>query len=230
MFIVITGNLNKDKALQIIKKNIGVIENKQDRIEIKEIKEPKSVLQPELELSTNIRVPKIALGYKMEKESFGINDELQLDLYLQMIATLLFGNSTLFREQIREKKLVTNFSYEWDTTTKYKTLLIYSETENPELLIDEIYKYLKNISIDQKDLERLKKVWIANEVKMIDSIDATIYNIVDDEVRYKKIINNKIDAIRKLNKKKLDEIASKLNFNNKSKVILLPKRIIAKRK
>ena len=230
MFIVITGNFNKDKALQIIKKNISNIENKQEKIEIKEVREAKAVCKPELELSTNIRVPKIALGYKMEKESFGINDDLELDLYLQMISTLLFGNSSVFREQIREKKLVTNFSYEWDSTSKYKTLFIYSETENPELLIDEIYKYLENINLDAKDLERIKKVWIANEVKMIDSIDATIYNIVDDEIKYKRIVHNKIDLIRKLNKKKLDEIATKLNFNNRSKVILLPKKIIARRK
>ena len=230
MFIVITGNFDKDKALQIIKKNISDVKNRQDVIDIKEIKEPKPVLEPEFELSTNIRVPKIAIGYKMEKESFGIKDDLELDLYLQMIATLLFGTSSLFREQIREKKLMTNFTYEWDSTSKYKSLFIYSETENPELLIDEIYKYVKNIEIDAKDLERIKKVWIANEVKMIDSIDATIYNIVDDEIKYKKIVNNKIDQIRKLNKKKLDEIVSKLNFTNKSKVILLPKKIIAKRK
>ena len=47
-------------------------------------------------------------------------------------------------------------------------------------------------------------------------------------IKYNKLINNRVDLIRKLNKKKLDDIISRMNFNNRAKVILLPNKIITK--
>ena len=91
-------------------------------------------------------------------------------------------------------------------------------------------KELDNIEIDEKDFERIKKVWIANEVKMIDYVETTVSNIYDDMIRYHKVIDNKVDLIRKLNIKKLRDLISRMKFNNRSKVILLPKKIIAKQK
>ena len=76
----------------------------------------------------------------------------------------------------------------------------------------------------------MKKVWIANEVKMIDFVDTTVSNVFDDMIRYKKLIPNKVDLIRKMNKKTLDKILANMKFNNRAKVILLPSKIITKEK
>ena len=67
---------------------------------------------------------------------------------------------------------------------------------------------------------RMKKVWIANEVKMADYIDSTVNNIFDDMIRYHKVIPNKVDMIRKMNIKSLEKIVSKIDFNNLSVVIM----------
>lgn len=230
MFVIVAGNFNKDSALTIIKEVLNNKENKQDKIKIKEVKEPKTVAIKEMELSLNLKVPKIGLGYKFSRDTFQIKDELELDLYLNMFTTLLFGLSSLFKERVRNKHLMTSFGYEWDTVNDYKSLLIMAETENPELLIDEINKELENINIIETDLERIKKVWIANEVKMIDSIDNTVSNVFDDMIRYKKLVNNKISMIRKINKKALDNLISSMKFTNRSKIILLPSKIITKKK
>lgn len=228
MFIIIAGNFNKNEAFNIIKDSLDKKENRIEKITVKEYKEPKTVYKKEEEISTNIKVPKIGLGYKFAKEDLKINDELELDLYLSMLTTILFGSSSLFRENIRKKNLMTNFYYEWDNINKYKSLLIYSQTENPEILIDEIQKELDSIEINENDFERIKKVWIANEVKMIDYVETTVNNIYDDMIRYHKVIGNKVDLIRKLDIKKLRDLISRMKFNNRSKVILLPKKIIAK--
>ena len=215
-------------ALDIIREKVGKIENNDKSIKVKEIKEPKQVLIPEKEIPINIKIPKIGLGYKFSKDSLGIKDELELDLYLGMLTSILFGSSSLFRENARNKHLMTGFSCEWDSIKDYKTLLIYAETENPDLLIDEIEKELENIEISLEDVDRLKKVWIANEVKTIDDIDSTISNYYDDIIRYHKVIDNKLELIRKMNKKTLDNLISNMKFNNRSKVILLPKKIITR--
>ena len=230
MFIIIAGNFNKKDAMDIISETLGEKENRIDEVKVKEVKEPKNVHKDCEELSINIKVPKIGLGYKLLKEDFDIKDELELDLYFSMIATLLFGTSSLFRERVRNKHLMSSFYYEWDSTKNYSSLLIYAETEDPELLIEEVQKELDYIKIEEDDLERMKKVWIANEVKMIDFVDTTVSNVFDDMIRYKKLIPNKVDLIRKMNKKTLDKILANMKFNNRAKVILLPSKIITKEK
>ena len=230
MFIIVAGNFNKDEALTIIRKELENKENKISKIVVKEYKEPKSVYKKEEELSLNIKVPKIGLGYKFAKDDLKIDDELELDLYLSLLTTLLFGSSSIFREKIRNMRLMTNFYFQWDDTKKYKSLLIYAETENPELLIGEVQKELDNIKIEENDFERIKKVWIANEVKMIDYVETTVNNIYDGMIRYRKIIDKKIDLIRSLNFDTLNDLASRMKFTNRAKVILLPMKIIAKKK
>ena len=225
---VYKSNKIKYDIKDVIKESLEKKENKQDKVKIKDIKEPKTVAQKDIQLSLNLKVPKIALGYKMTFESFQVKDEVELDLYLYMFASLLFGTSSIFKERVRNKNLMTGFYYEWETIKGYKTFIILAETENPELLIDEVEKELQNIEISADDIERIKKVWISNEVKSVDFIENTVSNIVDDKIKYNKLINNRVDLIRKINKKKLDDIISRMNFNNRAKVILLPNKIITK--
>lgn len=230
MFIIIAGNFDKDDAMSIIKEELDKKENRIDKYNVKDYKEPKTVYKEEDELSVNIKVPKIALGYKFATKDLKITDDLELDLYLSMFTTIVFGSSSLFRERVRNKKLMTSFYTEWDHIKDYRSLLIYSETENPELLIDEVNKEFKNISIEKEDFERIKKVWIANEVKMIDYVETTVNNMYDDMIRYRKVVSNKVDLIRKMNLKTLESLIENMNFNNRSKVILLPMKIITKKK
>ena len=228
MFIIIAGNFNKEEALDIIKNRLDKKENRISKITIKDYKEPKSVYKKEEELSVNIKVPKIGLGYKFSKDDLKLDDELELDLYLSMLTSLLFGSASLFRERVRKENLMTNFYYEWDDIKKYKSLLLYAETENPDLLVAEIEKELSNIIITQEDFERMKKVWISNEVKMIDYVETTVNNLYDDMIRYKKVIDNKVELIRNLDFNKLSKLLGQMKFNNRSKVILLPMKIITK--
>ena len=83
------------------------------------------------------------------------------------------------------------------------------------------------INSEIETIEWVREV-ISNEVKSMDFIENTVSNIIDDKIKYNKLINNRVDLIRKLNKKKLDDIISRMNFNNRAKVILLPNKIITK--
>ena len=66
----------------------------------------------------------------------------------------------------------------------------------------------------------MKKVWIANEVKMIDDIDSTVHNLFDDLLKYNEVITNKIDVIRNLDYNTMIDVFNDLDFNNKSVVIM----------
>ena len=73
-------------------------------------------------------------------------------------------------------------------------------------------------------MNRIKKVWIANEVRMIDSVTSTVNNCFDDIIKYGKIIPNRIDIIKNMKLKTLKEIIDKIDFDNISIVKMIPEK------
>ena len=79
---------------------------------------------------------------------------------------------------------------------------------------------LKNINFDEKELERKKKVLISNEVFSYENVEMVNDMIVDNIIFDNKIEDNMIGLIDSINMKELKEIVKKIDFNNKSIVIL----------
>lgn len=213
MFILVVGGFDKDKAYEIIKESLEDIDNR-GKAKTSKINEPKEVKVEYQEVSSNISVPKIAVGLKICDKTLGKFDTFDLDLYIQMINTVLFGSSSIFKERVRNKKLINNFYTEVELIDGFHTIYIMSSSEEPDELIKEIKDELSNVKINKNDFERMKKVWIANEVKMIDDVDSAVSNLYDDIIRYKGVIADKIDRIRGLDFKVMNEIVEKINFNN----------------
>ena len=213
MFILVVGGFDKDKAYEIIKESLEDIDNR-GKAKTSKINEPKEVKVDYQEVSSNISVPKIAVGLKICDKTLGKFDTFDLDLYIQMINTVLFGSSSIFKERVRNKKLINNFYTEVELIDGFHTIYIMSSSEDPDELIKEIKDELSNVKISKNDFERMKKVWIANEVKMIDDVDSAVSNLYDDIIRYKGVIADKIDRIRGLDFKVMNEIVEKINFNN----------------
>ena len=219
MFILVVGKFPMEEAMSVIHQELDTRENL-EKAEIATIKEKKSLRKKQDSFVGNIQVPKIAVGLKVPIADLGEYEDLELDLYLTMFTTMLFGSSSLFRERARNEKLLNNFYSDWDNTEQYKTYMILSSTNHPESLVQEIKKELSNHELDEAMFDRMKKVWIANEVKMADYIDSTVNNVFDDMIRYHKVIPNKVDMIRKMNMKTLEKIVSKIDFDNLSVVIM----------
>ena len=74
----------------------------------------------------------------------------------------------------------------------------------------------------REELERIKKVWIASEVRMIDNIEITVDNICSDLIQYNKVYENRIELIRELNMKELKQVINNLDTSNQSLVMILP--------
>ena len=218
MFVLIVGNFDKMKAMEIVRDVVGPINNR-GNAKIGKIAEDKNIRVGFEEYNYPIKVPKLGVGFKFNNLNLE-EDTLYKDLYLTMISTLLFGSSSVFRERVRNKKLLTNFYTEWEFLDDISTFYIMSSSDNPKELLSEIEEEIKNFQFDEVSFERMKKVWIANEVKMIDDIDSTVHNIFDDYLKYRKVISNKVDIIRSLSFEKLKEVFELLDFSNKAVVIM----------
>ena len=217
MFIIIVGNFDKDSAISIINKRLK--DKKKTKLaEVKEVNEQVKVNKKTYSFEADVNIEKLAFGLKIPTKDLSIKDKLELNLYLSMFTTLTFGISSIFRENLRNKKLINSIYTEWEAIKDYRVFNILASTENKDELLKEIKKELSNLNIDEDSFERIKKVWIANEVRITDSVDAVVSNLYDDMIKYNKIITNRVELIRKMKFTKLKKLLSEIDFSNYSVV------------
>ena len=222
MFLIIAGNFNKDKALEIINKEMNDITNK-GNAKIKVIKEPDKVNKAYEEIiNNNISLSKVEIGLKLNYSKFKFDEKI-LDLYLNMISAIKFGSSSLFREIIRDNNICNNIYYEWETTNKHKVFYLMGNCIDPDRFIEEVKNEFSNSNISEYDFKRIKKVWIANIVRNYDDVEGLLDSLYDDIIKYGDIVDNKIQLIKKLKYKDLISIYNRIDFNNISIVKMIGK-------
>lgn len=224
MFALVVGNFDVEEALQIAKEEIETRKNTmKKRPTGKNYHEPVEVAKKEETISMNVKVPKVLFAVKFLRKKFPIRDKHIQNLYLQLITSVLFGSSSLFREEARNNGLMSGMYHVWEEVEDTVSLVFQVETKKPTEFLTELKKVLSNISVTEEDLERYKKVWIANEVRLIDYTDATTDNIFSDIITYGEPITNRIPLIRQMNKHDLQKVISQFKIEHTTELIVLPK-------
>lgn len=224
MFALLVGKFEPEEVLQIVHEEMDSRKNKTAKPPvIKDYKEPIEVNKKEETVSMNVKVPKVLFAVKLSRKSFPIKDRHILNLYLQLITSVLFGSSSLFKEQARKNGLMSGMYHEWEQVDDIATLIFQIDTKKPVELLKELKKTLSNIDITEEDMNRYKKVWIANEVRMIDYVDATTDNVFSDIIAYNEPVTDRISLIRALNKKDLDKVVQHFNLDHTAEITALPK-------
>ena len=88
-------------------------------------------------------------------------------------------------------------------------------------MIKRIDNEFKNINIREDEFERKKKVLISNEIFSYENIDMVNEMIIDNVIFDNKIESDIISMIESLNIDELRDIIKKINFDNKSIVVLI---------
>lgn len=223
MFILIVGNFDIDDAMDIIKETLATRDS-WEVPKVKAKKEPKEVVKKEDTMYADIEIPKLAVGIKVAKSCLGL-DPINQDLYINMLTNIMFGSSSEFRERVRSDQILNDIYTEWEDTRDYKTFYLLATSKDPEQLLKEIKYELNHISITKRTFERIKKVWIANEVKMIDDIEREESNLFDDIISYNKIVTDRIEIIRNMSYKTLTDLISKIDLTNMSTLKMFNKEI-----
>jgi len=221
MFLVVTGNFNKDEMMKAIKENQNSKKfEKAKEIKLKTYNEPDEIVKAKEVIRCNTNVPKMAYSIKIPIDKFNM-DKRKLSIYIFLIFNLLFGDTSSFDEKAKKMGIITNTLYYnvLNIDTHFVVSLINSGDKYEELIkmIDEEFE---NIDFDVKDLERKKKVLISNEIFSYENIEMINDMILDNIIFDNKIETDIISIIESLNVDELNEIISKINFDNKSIVIL----------
>lgn len=221
MFLVVTGNFDVDEIIKAIKENQNNKEfKKQDKIKIKEYKEPDEVVLKEEIIKMNTNIPKLAYNIKIPYNKFKM-EKRKLNLYLYIIFSILFDDSSLFNEKAKEDNIITNAIYTNILNCDSHILIsLINETFKYNELLDMIKEELKTINISSEDLERKKKVLVSNEIFSFENIEIINEMIIDSIIFDNTIEGNIIDIINSLNIEELNEIVKKIDFKNVSTIIV----------
>ena len=220
MILVVSGNFDKEKVLEIIKNNKSL--NKRNVVEdIKEekIEEPVEILErfKKIELD-NVSIPKIATNIKIPLKE--VKDKYEYYMYISAIVSILFGGSSTFREEVLKKGYVNYINCDRMIVDDYLIIEFYAEGTKYKELLEEITNTIKNGKIEKEQLERYKKVLIASTVIESDNVQTLAEVIVEDYITWDKIIDKKVDLIKEMNLKKLEEIKSNIDVENNATVVI----------
>lgn len=221
MFLVVAGNFDKDKILEVIKNNQDKKQFKDiGKIKTKKYNEPDEVVKDMEVVKCNTNIPKMAYTIKVNIDQFEM-DNRRLSIYMYVIFNLLFGDTTKFDEGAKKDGIITNSLYYniLDIDSHFVISLINS-TDKYEELIKKIENQFKNIKFSEEELNRKKKVLMSNEIFSYENIEMVNEMIVDNIIFDGRIEEDIIDIIDSLNIDELMDIASKIDFDNRSIVIL----------
>lgn len=222
MFLVISGDFDTEEAMDIIKNNETLNQAKTNfKIDVFQEKEPLEVNEKKVEVEFHVMNTKVGYGIKIPLKN--VKDRYLFSLYIGLFLTIKFGLSSYFREELKREQLMTSFYTERELVGDYLLILFKADSQFPEKLIAKIQQELEDIHVTEEEIDRLKKVWISSEVVMIDNINMSLENVVGDIMEYGKIIPNKVDIFRSLNKKEYDKMLENIDFTNASIVIMRPK-------
>ena len=221
MFVVVTGNFDMDKLMDVIKKNQeGKKFDKVNELKLPKYKEPDNVVKEMEVVKCNTNIPKMAYSIKIPIKKFDM-DTRKLSIYMFIIFNLLFGDTSDFDEKAKKVELITNtlFYNVLNIDTHFIISLINSGDKYEEL-IKMIEDRFKDIKFTEMELERKKRVLISNEVFSYENIEMVNEMIIDNIIFDGNVESDIISIIESLNLDELNKIVDLIDFNNRSIVVL----------
>jgi len=220
MILVVSGNFDKDRVLDIIKQNKS-LNKKQDKEPIKQEKvdEQLEVFEKYKKINlNNVSIPKIAINIKISLND--VDDKYEYYMYVSSIVSILFGSSSAFKEKVLKNGYIHYITCDKMLVDDYLIIEFYAEGTKDKQLLEEIIDTFKNVNIEHEQLERYKKVLIASTVMESDNVQGIAEAVISDYITWNKIIDDKIDLIRKMNLKELKKVKNSIDIDNNSTVVI----------
>lgn len=221
MFVVITGNVDPEKTIEIIKKNQNEKEFKKiEDIKLKIYDEPDTTEKEKETIKMDITIPKLALNYKINYEKLGLNLRDALS-YLSIIFDINIGTTSLLNEKLRNEKIITNnIEFTFLYTDKHILITVIGETEKMDSLIELLEEKINNLEIDEEEFNRKKNNIASSYIFMSDNIFSMNEKVMNNIIKYNKVNIDDVKYTKNLELKKAKNIINKLNLENKSIVII----------
>lgn len=224
MFVVVTGNVNAIKTIELIKKNQEKKKFKElGEIVQKEYDEPDIIEKEKETLKMDINLSKLALNYKINYQKLGLNLRDAL-AYLSIIFDINIGTTSLINEKLKlDKTITSNLDFTFSYTDKHILLTILGETEKIDKLDKELEATIDNLKITKEEFERKKINVESSYIFMSDNIFSMNEKIMNNIIKYGEVKLDDLQYTKNLNVKKAQKIIEEIDLSNKNIVVIEPK-------
>ncbi len=221
MFLVVSGSFNPEKIMKLIKDNQANKEFKElEKIKVKKVEEKDEVYKKEEVIKLPTNIPKIAYNLKIPTKKIELTRR-KLHLYLYILFTTLFDETSLFDEELKQSSIITNTTYVSLLNAKTHILItLINETTNYEKFKEKLEERLKKLEVSKEDFERKKKVLISNEMLAFESVEAVNDIIIDNIIYDNKLEDNPIEVIKSLKYEQLEELIKKIDISSRNIVVV----------
>lgn len=162
MTMVITGDIDADRAMDIIEG--GILKNEPFEEEIKRVypEEPKSVLQRKQIKKMNVSMPMFMVGFKDNDIGYGGERLLKKIIETDILTEMIFAKGSPLYERLYNEGLINQkFSAEFEPQIDYGFTTADGESKDPQKVYDTIMEYIESLhknGLPEDEFERVKKV------------------------------------------------------------------------
>lgn len=222
MFVVVSGNVDPEKTIKLIEENQKKKEFEDfNKIKVKEYKEPDKIEKAKETLNLNVTIPKVCISYKINISKIKGVSERKVKTYLSIFFDLKFGMTSLLNEELRERDIITD-SLGGDAID-VKSHVLYTvcgETNRKDELLEALMNSMEDLSINEDELERKKKVYLSSLIYMTDNIFRLNHKVMNDINKYGEIIDNNYDEIKSLNIIEMRKVLNSVDFSNYNVIVV----------
>ena len=217
MFLAITGNVDPEDVISIVKANQEKKElKKQGKIEIQAYDEPNEVARAQQKVKMDVEIAKIGVGYKIDCSHIKL-DINEIKTYLTILFDLKLGPTSYINERLKNMNLITrDLDVSFIHTDKHILAIIIADTKEPLKVQRLIEEELEDLNIEEEELERKKKVRKSNCIYRSDDIYSLNNKIVSNIMNYGGVILDDYKKIDEINIKEMKKITSKISLSNKT--------------
>lgn len=175
MTLFVTGNLDPDKTLEIIQKNIKNANPFKEEIKRIYPDEPKTVAGKFKTQKISVAMPMFMIGWKDNDIGFSGKRLLKKSIEMEILLEMIFGKgSKLYNELYNEGLINGSFSFEFAPQKDYSYIEIDGQSVNPKTVYDKVNSYIKKLKNDgllKADFERIKKVIWGDYIRSFNDIE-----------------------------------------------------------
>lgn len=221
MFMVVTGSFVPEEVMNLIRENQNNKDFKaMNKIVVKDFKEDDKVVKEKEIITMNTNIPKIAYTIKIPLKNIKLTRR-QLHLYMHILFTTLFDETSTFDEELKKEGIINNTTYiSLLNTDTHLLITLVNETNKYNEFLDKLKDKLDNIEINEKDFNRKKKVLISNEIFAYENVE-NINDIIMDSIIYNnELEDDPIGLISNLSIKELLDLIKKIDMSNCTTVVV----------
>ncbi len=223
MDLVLTGNINVEETLSTLREWDKTNVEKSEIINLRE-EEPNDVKRQEFVYEDNVSSNKMFVGFKVNKNNTSFSN-IEFDIYSSILLDLMFGESSDMRLMCEKENFVDGYVDGFFINGfKHRVLSLEFESDNLDNAYDKIMNYIDSFEINKEDLERKIKVSLARIIISFENPDKYGSSIVNNLVKYGKLIDNYYELFSSVTYEKINEILDLYKRASKTYIKLLPKK------